>query len=79
MPRPGTSGGGHRSSGGHSSGREVADTMLEVHQGDQQEVLHLIEDHLLEVAITMNPHHQDHREEVIMVIVEILIHTHRVA
>ena len=71
MPRPGTSGGGHRSSGGHSSGR--------VGQGDQQEVLHLIEDHLLEVAITMNPHHQDHREEVIMVIVEILIHTHRVA
>ena len=53
--------------------------MLEVHQGDQQEVLHLIEDHLLEVAITMNPHHQDHREEVIMVVVEILIHTHRVA
>ena len=52
--------------------------MLEVNQGDQQEVLHLIEDHLLEVAITMNPH-QDHREEVIMVIVEILIHTHRVA
>ena len=79
MPRPGTSGGGHRSSGGHSSSRVGGGHHVGSSSRRPTGGSYLIEDHLLEVAITMNPHHQDHREEVIMVIVEILIHTHRVA